>query len=331
MNKKIAFVQFVVLTLLWLLIILTPIVALDTAEEMNKVLKVWSKYAFIFALFLVNRFVLMPRLFYKEKIVQYFVILAIAIIAITVYIFVDIYSHIGIGNHRAIIVPLHTLALTIMIIGFDFGLSLAMRWFDLQRQQAILEKENSEVKLTLLHKQISPHFFMNMLNNIHALVDINQDRAKDSIINLSKLMSYQLYETNTQRVSLTNEVAFIDNYINLMRLRFSKRVNVEWEVIGDINGVMVPPLIFLNFIENAFKHGVSYKEESFIQIKIEREGSYVIWTASNSNHAKQTHEKHSGIGVENNKNRLDLIYGTNYSFAVEKNEEIYKVTLKIPV
>ena len=123
-----------------------------------------------------------------------------------------------------------------------------------------LERQRLESELQYLKYQLNPHFFMNTLNNIYALVDLNTEQAKKTIIELSKLMRYVLYEANKNQISLEHEIQFLENYIALMKLRYIDNLNIRTEFPVVVPCVQIPPLLFISLLENAFKHGVSYQD-----------------------------------------------------------------------
>ena len=192
-----------------------------------------------------------------------------------------------------------------------------------------LEKTRLEQQLEYLKYQINPHFFMNTLNNIHALVDVNPEQAKMSILKLSKLMRYMLYDSNNGSVTLEKELAFLRNYVELMKMRYSEKVHIDVQIPTDESSRLVPPLLFISFVENAFKHGVSYVKDSRIKISVEPGEDSVKFYCGNTK-AGTLNEQPGGIGLENSRKRLDLIYRTDYTLTVADSEDTYEVTLIIP-
>ena len=223
------------------------------------------------------------------------------------------------------------MAFTIMIL--MLGLNLGVKYFflSLKRREELeeLEKTRLEQQLEYLKYQINPHFFMNTLNNIHALVDVNPEQAKMSILKLSKLMRYMLYDSNNGSVTLEKELAFLRNYVELMKMRYSEKVHIDVQIPTDESSRLVPPLLFISFVENAFKHGVSYVKDSRIKISVEPGEDSVKFYCGNTK-AGTLNEQPGGIGLENSRKRLDLIYGTDYTLTVADNEDTYEVTLIIP-
>ena len=229
-----------------------------------------------------------------------------------------------VGQHDIV-----AIVILILMCGMNLGVKLYFKSRNDQKKLKQLENENLQQQLEYLKYQINPHFFMNTLNNIHALVDIDPEKAKTTILELSKMMRFVLYEGNKQRVPLDREIAFLHNYIKLMKLRYTDKVRITVDTPEAVPNSEIPPLLFITFVENAFKHGVSYQQESFIDIKIEV-GSQLSFTCSNSRIPKEE-DKHGGVGLQNVKQRLDLIYGNSYSLDISDQSDTYTVILKIPL
>ena len=230
---------------------------------------------------------------------------------------------------------LTSIFVAMLMIGVNLGIMLYFKQRRREEDQKELTRQKLQQELDYLKYQINPHFFMTTLNNIHALVDIDPEKAKSTIIELSKLMRYVLYESSRPTILLNKEIDFLQQYINLMRLRYTNRVNIQVDMPAEVPGIEVPPLLFIPFIENAFKHGVSYEHESFIRVKMQLQDSYLCFACENSKKpqekATNTSNPHSGIGLENVQKRLKLIYGNDYFYLTSDNEKKYEVSLKIPV
>jgi hypothetical protein len=223
------------------------------------------------------------------------------------------------------------LILSVLIVGFDTGLRSGLRWIESENEKERLEKENVANQLVLLRSQISPHFFMNTLNNIHSLVDINTEEAKEAIIKLSKMMRYLLYETEAEKTTVKKEVEFIESYVNLMRLRFNEKVKINLNIPDIIPDKSLPPLIFTSLIENAFKHGISYKTESFINIDLVFGDDRMLLVIKNSKQKAERVDDFSGIGIENTRKRLKLLYGNDYHLDIIDGNNVFTVNLSIPI
>lgn len=360
--KKISVIEYTIITLLWMLIFIAPLLfGNEFDRNWNAIYTVWIEYTFIFVLFVVNRFVLMPLFFFKEKYGMYFLfVLGLLAVIFLIVTYGDAISRImsyitgepdlfprysfhskPIDHNYAFprsalsptpIVPpfLNVLVLSILTIGLDFGLTISLKWLQSQKKQAEKETESANVQLAHLQSQVSPHFFMNTLNNIHALVAINPEKAQDTIIELSRLMDYLLYETNAPLVSLKKELTFIENYVKLMGIRYSSRVRIDFHIDKNVPKVKIPPLLFLNFIENAFKHGISYTEKSFVEIKLGFGHKIIELDIKNSNYPKESPEKNRGLGIDNAKKRLTLLYDEAHKLEIDNNVDCFHINLKIP-
>ncbi|MBR3092002.1 MAG: histidine kinase [Bacteroidaceae bacterium] len=224
--------------------------------------------------------------------------------------------------------------LTIVVLVLMFGANLGIKFYyrsrDDQKRLAELEHENLEQQLEYLRYQINPHFFMNTLNNIHALVDIDPEQAKDTILELSKMMRFVLYEGNKKDVPISREFDFIRHYVALMQLRYTEKVKITLDMPQESPDRQIPPLILITFIENAFKHGISYQRESFIDINVAVEGEKLKFKCSNSK-ADQANEEKGGVGLDNVRKRLNLLYDNNYTLDINDTPDIYHVELVIPL
>jgi CRISPR/Cas system CSM-associated protein Csm2 small subunit len=223
------------------------------------------------------------------------------------------------------------LVLSVLLVGFDTGLRSGLRWIETENEKVQLEKQNVATQLVLLQNQISPHFFMNTLNNIHSLVDKNSAEAKEAIIKLSKMMRYLLYETGTEKTTLKKEVEFLESYINLMKLRYSAKVKISLSLPVSIPEKTIPPFLFLSLIENAFKHGISFKAESFVDIDFNIGENRLLLVVKNSKTDKNTLKEFSGIGIENTRKRLALLFGNDYHLDIIDGEDLFTVNLSIPI
>ncbi len=253
----------------------------------------------------------------------------------------------GIKNMPPIAPPLtqrHDI-ITMILLVFGFGTNIGVKFYSrslsARKEMEDLEKENLTQKMEHLRYQIHPHFFMNTLNNIHALVDIDPEKAKESIIDLSRLMRYVLYECNHDYVMAAKEMGFMENYVKLMRIRYNGNLKFMLTTPDDGTQVWLPPLIFISFVENAFKHGVSTTKPSFIEIKGkiyhgDDQESRLLWTCRNSkrqdnNNGTGKVSEASGVGLSNIRHRLDLMFGKNYTLNITDGEKEFLVEMDIPV
>ncbi|MBR1464129.1 MAG: histidine kinase [Prevotella sp.] len=235
--------------------------------------------------------------------------------------------HMGLENVFSIIVFL-------LMLGMNLGIKLYFKMDEDAKGMKELEKRSLEQQLAYLKYQINPHFFMNTLNNIHALVDINPEKAKETILILSKIMRHVLYEGDKSQIPIQREIDFLNNYIDLMKIRYSDKVSITLEQPDRMPDAGIPPLLLITFVENAFKHGVSYQNESFIFIKISVDDNRLKFFCRNSRQPKKENslgKTEGGVGLANIKQRLNLLYGENYTLDFEEGDDTYEVLLLLPL
>lgn len=222
-------------------------------------------------------------------------------------------------------------SIAFLMVGFNIAIKLFFKSFRDEEMLKELEHQRLQSELQYLKYQINPHFFMNTLNNIHALVDIDTGKAKSTIVELSKLMRYVLYEASNKTTLLSREVQFLENYVGLMSLRYTNKVSIEMHFPVEVPKVEIPPLLFISFVENAFKHGVSYRNESFIRVLVQlEEDNRLSFRCTNSNNGSAD-EQHHGIGLENVRKRLRLLFGNDYTLSITNEEQTFDVLLIIPL
>lgn len=219
----------------------------------------------------------------------------------------------------------------ILIIGLSVAIRMTQNWYRTETERRELEKSRTEAELKNLKSQLNPHFLFNTLNNIYSLIAFSPEKAQQSIHDLSKLLRYVLYDNNQHFVPISKELVFIENYISLMKIRLSEAVKIDVNISNNINPcIQIAPLLFITLIENAFKHGISYSEPSFISIDIHEKENGIICRIENSYFPKDGKDKSgSGIGLPNLQKRLTLLYPGKYSLFMGKEENTYKAVLTL--
>lgn len=295
-------------------------------------------------LFLINNNLLIPRLMLRNRLAAYLVSVVAVVAVMAVYQYFDFMHAVRSHGMRPAphpsfrpLLPLPLLldfTYAILVVGCNLAIALMFQRFDDKLERESLMKASAESQLAYLKTQINPHFYMNMLNNIHGMIEIDPEKAQMMVIDMSQLMRYMLYESSRPRIPLSQEITFLRNYMSLMRQRFPAdrvRVTDSFPDDGAMCGVELPPLLFLVFVENAFKHGVSYREESFVAVSVEVSADSVRFSCMNSNHAGAADSGEStGIGLRNVRQRLDLIYGSRAALDIERSQAVYTVNLTIP-
>lgn len=327
--------------LVWSSIFLVPVLNSQMLSELHLNLDeawiVWRQLIPYLTIFLIHNYLIAPRYLLRRQAIPY--LLTNLVLVVTVFTIVHFYqqavmheaSYIAqrdaITNHEIYWNVLFALFMN----GTNGGIKLLYQSLRDEQQMEILKQENLRAEINALTYQINPHFFMNTLNNIHALIDLDPVAAQAAVIDLSKMMRYVLYDSEKEIVSLTNDIRFLKNYIDLMRIRYSDKVEITLDAPHEIpEEVAIPPLLLIVFVENAFKHGVSYNQKSFIHISIFYADGRLTALISNSRPTHEEPPQSTGIGMENVRKRLDLTYGPN-GYTLETHEEQNNYTIKLVI
>ncbi len=286
-------------------------------------------------LYVVNMLVFSPKLMTKARGVIY-----LATVCASIYLLVLVIGWIGQLLHvdEAMIkafstpghpfMPVHhwdvkwVIFLAVIFLGLSNVYAVSKKLQTGQLAFEVSEKERISAELSFLKAQINPHFFFNTLHTIYSLTDTDPSAAKESLYTLSHMMRYVIYETKNDLTSLRKEINFIEDYIKLMKVRLPKNVQIIFEIQSAFRDLQVAPMLFLPFIENAFKHGIRVTQPSYVLIEVSEHEKVVRLEVKNSyfDDISQPLEESSGIGIANTRRRLDLIYPGKYELNVEKDE-----------
>ena len=292
-----------------------------------------------FLIFLINNFLLVPFLYFRHNWKLLYLVVAAAVIFIVFrlysLLFPDATAYYKILNHSynpQLVTFFRWINATLMVL-LNLAIKILFKTAKDKERVRHWEKNHLEAELNYLRYQINPHFFLNTLNNIYALIEIDPEKARMAVLDFSKLMRYVLYETVSMFTPISKEIEFMQNYLRLMRIRYpadAVAINVQIPPEQDIpRHAQLPPLLFLSFLENAFKHGISYKAPSYIRLSLDFPHNTIVFTVVNSYHP-QVSKDDSGFGMSNVRKRLDLIYGNRYQLQVGQTELEYSIVLTIP-
>lgn len=333
----------IIYLIFWVLIFVFPVLLSAGGNRIDwvRVLHEFIRILPFFLLFLVNNNLLFDYL--RDK--KYFRYFGSALFAIVFFSFTGVFHNylfdlLGLsgslkGRPRMDLMwKLNTFfynfVFSVLGVGFNNAIKITIGWLDDMRKFEQLQKEHVRNRLTLLQHQISPHFFMNTLNNIHALIDLDREIAKNSVVKLSQMMRVLLYEN--EYYSLKKEIEFINGYLELMRIRVNRNVEIRFDYPANVPDISFPPLLLISFVENSFKHGIKAVGKSFVNIQFKVDNGNLLVSIVNSVAAKiQTESKGEKIGMQNTVNRLSLLYGDCYSCDISETDESYSVNLKIPL
>jgi hypothetical protein len=222
-------------------------------------------------------------------------------------------------------------AITLFIVLFVGMLRFAVDWFEFEARKKEVENERLIAELNFLKAQINPHFLFNTLNNLYYLAYTKSENTTEVIAKLSQMMRYMIYDSNHPRVLLSKEIEYMQNYISLERLRLNNQIPIDFKIEGNTENVWIAPLIFITFLENAFKHGISNNNpKAWVRINIQLQGTECVYTVENSKApSTPSSSEKSGIGLQNVERRLELSYPNLYTIKIDDSPDVYFVQLKL--
>jgi hypothetical protein len=236
----------------------------------------------------------------------------------------------GGGPRRRPLADPYNTAIFLLVFTVGTCVSVVQRWLETEQNRKETENEKLNTELSFLKSQVNPHFFFNTLNNIYSLAIVKSDKTATAVLKLSSIMRYILAETEQRLVPLQNEIDFIHNYIELQQVRLTNKVRVHFEVSGNTGELLVAPLIFIAFIENAFKYGVSTKEDSVIDFALHTVANKIQFSARNFIVQSENNlQEKTGIGINNVNRRLELLYPEKHQLSYGAKEGYYSVNLII--
>ena len=317
----------------WLIFLLIFVIAVQKFEPFIEAIRVGLAILLPVVIPVYIHNISFQYLFLKKKRVLLYFMTLIALVAFfgTINLYI---GRIISGNPTA---QSNTYVVTFVFIAVYTGIKylkkIISQQIQIQKEQAkvsIAESKQIQAELDMLKMQVNPHFLFNTLNNIYALALDKSDDLPDVVLKLSRLMRYILDSSKIKHVNLEKEIDYIEDYIELEKIRLSipKRINISKE--GDFTGNFIAPLLLIAFVENSFKHGVNSKSKEFmLDINVNSSNNTLSFEIRNSIPPKIENAKKSGIGLENVKRRLDLLYQDKYKLEISSENDIFFVHLKL--
>lgn len=361
-NSREGIIKIILHILAWFLLLGLPFYSARRFEMGNNFLLIYYTFTFLSGLiFYINYLFLVPGLFFQKRKYKYY-LSALALVIVFYFIsdisfklvFNSLSDNVRIeqseipgdedrrrgpppGRSVGPVVPIREahifpyLSSSLFLVFLSLGLRVLERQSEIEKMHEEMEREKLNSELAFLKNQVSPHFFFNTLNNIYSLISVNTEDSQKAVLKLSKLMRYLLYESEHGDTKLSSEIDFMSNYIDLMKLRMSDKVTLSVTFPEHYKDINIPPLLFVPFIENAFKHGISYKERSFVEISMLAEKDTLRFRCANSKVTKQDKPErdHSGIGLENVKKRLNLLFPGRHDLKVNESGSEYEIVLSV--
>jgi two-component system, LytTR family, sensor kinase len=216
-----------------------------------------------------------------------------------------------------------------VILIISAGVRIVQEWMRAEKKTKQIETERIEMELSFLRSQINPHFLFNTLNSIYSLALIKSDMTADAVMKLSDIMRYMTVDSNSEMVPLDREVDYLKHYVDLQKIRLGESTPVILELSGKFKDFMIPPLILMPFIENAFKYGISNHEKAGISIMLKTENTFLTLKVSNLIFKERNYPATTGLGISNTRQRLEHIYPDRYILEIKENQKFFMVNLKI--
>lgn len=312
----------------------------DSGVSFTVIVLNWLEILPYFILFCIHNFLLAP-LFFKKKRILYLLLSTALFVAFSVYILATIIGppagaggmvETPPGERRPFSPEVMKVVIGALLILVNLGFKAMVRSAENERKAQEFRAESLAQRMETLRYQINPHFFMNTLNNIQALVLTEPEKATECISEFSKLMRMVLSEGYTALIPLDKELRFIGHFVSLMRLQWPESVEISFESPESAGDAMVPALAMMSFVENAFKHGSKSKQGDFVKIAVSVEGERVVFRCSNrcGPMAMSAGPSEGGVGVSNVRNRLELLYNKDYTLACSTVSDVYEVYMSIP-
>ena len=288
---------------------------------------------FLMLLFYLCYFWLIDRLWFKKR-YFFFVLVVVGLIFCVSYSKYELFSYFDLHKGKRHMPPFHAFVYfdflsNLLPVVFAMAIRYAQRNFSLEIAQKEAQAHKLQADLTQLRYQLQPHFFFNALNNIYSLIEFDPQKAQQSVHSLSKLMRHFMQNSDQKQISLAEEVDFLQQYISLMQLRLTDKTTVQVDFPKQVPQLTIAPLLFISLVENAFKHGVSATTTTTLSFSLRVEGDTIIFRSENTKIPTQESLYSSGIGIDNLKKRLTLLYPERHQYTIEEKEGKYIAQLTI--
>ncbi len=326
---------FWVVFFLFLVIIDTNIDESLGSRMLSKALRI----LFFVIIVYINLIYLFPYILKQNRFVLYMLLLLCLVILITpLEVLLTFYLIPGIGKPLSEAFTFQSNA-TYFLGNFFVTFSSSIYkiindWIENQNEKVDLQRQNLRSELKYLKTQINPHFFFNTLNSLYALTLKKSDQAPEIVLKLSEMMRYMLYESNERMIELSKEINYVENYLELEKLRHGSNVQINFRTVGQANGHTIAPLLFIPFLENTFKHGIDHEiNKGFVDIQLDITEKLISLSVKNSKPQKILNPAHDkkvgGIGLTNVRRRLNILYPHKYKLDIDDSETEFRIFLQL--
>ena len=334
-------VTFLINCVIWVFLFFIPFLLMEPRGGISSyLLRIGTTATLTVIVYYLNYLFLIPKYLFKRKFLAYTLVILLTLVISCVL--VDLYYYFVVSvvqnwHHRpepifsrGMWVPLFPL-----LTGIAIGISirLAKEWARNEKERRELQGEKLLSELAFLKSQVNPHFLFNTLNNICSLARKKSDDTESAIIKLSQIMRYMITDSRQDKVGLEEEVEYLNNFIELHKIRLADKVDIRFTIEGDLPVIQLEPLLLIPFVENAFKHGISYNDKSRISIElVTKPGELAVMVENSKPSMKDTPKlEEPGIGLKNVRRRLELLYPGRHQLDIRDTESVYQIMLKIKI
>jgi sensor histidine kinase YesM len=280
-----------------------------------------------------NYYLLIPLLYLRKKTFAYILSVIGSLVVIILFSIICFYlfnDHSGNTSRPMPPVFGHSILLFVVVLFVSLGLRMNAEWKKTEEEKVKIEKEKLNAELSYLKAQVNPHFLFNTLNVIYTLATIKSEQTAEAVMKLSKLMRYVILDAHTPYVPLEKELSYVENFIELHRLRLANNNQIDFRISGNTEGLQISPFILIPFVENAIKHGTSTIEPMMISIEITLLNNELQFTVKNNKlTTKSDMQNSTGVGIENTRKRLEMIYKKKHNLQINETAKTFEVKLNL--
>jgi sensor histidine kinase YesM len=314
----------------------TKINMIDEAGFGQFMLEIIIRNGLLAVLIYVNLLALIPLFAQQRKVISYIFLL---LVTLGLYVLLknmhDVYLNgyvLGDESRKSFFYnTYYNLSIAVFYLTFSIALHLSKAWYFQRELIRKMEVEKLSSELDYLKAQINPHFVFNSINTIYFQIDKQNSHARESLSAFSEMLRYQLYECNGHEIPIEKEIIYLQNYVELQRMRKDENYNISFIVGGDLKGFTISPLLLIPFVENAFKHVSHYPHKNHVRIAIGKHKNNFEFSVFNTKETKAITNGHAGIGLKNAKRRLELLYKDRHKLVIDNGTDSYEVNLSLQI
>ena len=323
--------------LFWFFYALFWLIVTDSLNDSSQILNTFIVVFFHALVSYFNIYVLIPLLLQKQRYISYVVsiVLSITFVCFPLALLIYFFDPSNVSSIWRANFFIFNSFQTSYAVGLTMVMRLSIQWYQREKEKSELQRLNSETELKYLKSQINPHFLFNSLNSIYALTLKKSDNAPQTVLMLSEMLRYLLYEAGEKKVTIDKEIAYLNNYLELERIRLGNRGKILFEYETDNEDYLIEPMLLMPFLENSFKHGLNkVANAGWVSLNLKVKNGLLLFLISNNIKQESTDNKEftvGGIGIANVKKRLNLLYPNKHKLSIKNTNNTYEVVLELNI